>query len=355
MKTAKFIAQEDLARLVGEWVGAKTRVIAPVEENGQSYYRPIQDLAQGQLSGAMPRRSLKEFFFPPSEPLLHWTQRQSEIEIEEVPTAFPPQIILGALPCDAAAVELLDKVMGWDYRDELWFGRRQATTIIGLACRGGDRSCFCTLTGLAPDAARGSDLLFIPQGNGFLVEIVSPKGEALLQAHGRYFQEGKEEASTRSGREAARQKVEALFGGQIDNLGQWLADHFENDFWKAIALRCHGCGACAMLCPTCHCFDIVDEPEGVCRGTRRRNWDTCQTAKFTVHGSGHNPRGEQNARFRQRLMHKFSIYPRRFEAILCSGCGRCARACPGGMDLPELLNALAAETRAKKESKGAAR
>ncbi|MBK9968973.1 MAG: hypothetical protein IPP07_30750 [Holophagales bacterium] len=32
-------------------------------------------------------------------------------------------------------VQALDKVMGWDYRDELWFGRREATTIvIGIAC-----------------------------------------------------------------------------------------------------------------------------------------------------------------------------------------------------------------------------
>jgi len=39
-------------------------------------------------------------------------------------------------------------------------------------------------------------------------------------------------------------------------------------------------------------------------------------------------------------MHKFSIYPRRFDAWLCTGCGRCARACPAGMDLPEILGTL---------------
>ena len=44
-------------------------------------------------------------------------------------------------------------------------------------------------------------------------------------------------------------------------------------------------------------------------------------------------------------MHKFSIYPARFGEILCTGCGRCSRACPGGMDLPEILRTIGREPR----------
>jgi ferredoxin len=90
----------------------------------------------------------------------------------------------------------------------------------------------------------------------------------------------------------------------------------------------------------------VDEPDGVDRGVRRRNWDTCQTGRFTVHASGHNPRSNQDARYRQRVLHKFSIYPERFGEILCTGCGRCTRACPSGMDIAEVLAAVQAETQA---------
>ncbi len=138
-----------------------------------------------------------------------------------------------------------------------------------------------------------------------------------------------------------------------DVLAAWLADHFEHPIWEAIALRCHGCGACASVCPTCHCFDIVDEPEGITRGTRRRNWDTCQTSRFTVHASGHNPRADQNARFRQRVMHKFSIYPRKFGETLCTGCGRCVRDCPAGMDLPEILARIASLAAEERQAGGA--
>jgi ferredoxin len=122
---------------------------------------------------------------------------------------------------------------------------------------------------------------------------------------------------------------------------EWLEKNFSHPYWDALALRCHGCGACAAVCPTCHCFDIDDEPEGIGHGTRRRNWDTCQTGRFTLHASGHNPREHQNARFRQRILHKFYVYPSKFGEVLCTGCGRCARACPAGMDLPEVLTSIA--------------
>jgi ferredoxin len=39
-------------------------------------------------------------------------------------------------------------------------------------------------------------------------------------------------------------------------------------------------------------------------------------------------------------MHKFSVYPRRFDQILCTGCGRCARTCGAGMNLREILGEL---------------
>ena len=96
------------------------------------------------------------------------------------------------------------------------------------------------------------------------------------------------------------------------------------------ALACVGCGACAYSCPACHCFDMVDEGNGR-EGVRARNWDACQFAMFTLHASGHNPRASQGARQRQRIYHKFVMYPEKFDEILCTGCGNCARNCPVGL------------------------
>jgi ferredoxin len=374
MKT-KSISRENLAALVADLVQGGTEVVAPARaSDGRVDYRRVAKFDEIAFNEGMPRRSLKEFFLPATEALFTWKQKQADIALEPVSTQFSPKVVLGARPCDTAGVVVLDKVMGWDYRDELWFGRREATTIVSLACAGVDDSCFCRVVGLSPETEKGADVVLYPAANGFLARPVTEKGEALISAHAARFTDalGEEPAKAAAGKDkkaavppgvaAAPSPTAAAtalppgataapasvgtggIAGPVDlgSVHDWLADHFEHPLWEAIAFRCHGCGACASVCPTCHCFDIVDEPEGITEGTRRRNWDTCQEGRFTLHASGHNPREQQNARFRQRVMHKFYIYPEKFGETLCTGCGRCVRDCPGGMDLPVIVAKIAA-------------
>jgi ferredoxin len=58
---------------------------------------------------------------------------------------------------------------------------------------------------------------------------------------------------------------------------------------------------------------------------------------FTLHASGHNPRPNQPSRQRQRIDHKFHVYPEKFGEILCTGCGNCTRNCPVGMGVLSVL------------------
>lgn len=337
MNTKSFLGRNDLDSFVSDLLGEGIRVIAPVrrQEEGREKveYRPVRDPGEIMLSGPQPARPLKEVVFPPTEPLFRWKQKKSSIEIEEVPTVFKETVVVGARPCDAAALDIVDKVMDWDYRDELWFGRREAVTVLSLACSECDDSCFCTAVGLSPASSRGADGLLTPADGGYVVDVLTPKGEKLLERFKDRFRATNVEAQLPGLEDALRSNLEAD-PGRIRN---WLGKHFDDPFWNEVALRCHGCGACAFVCPTCHCFDIVDESGGIGRGERRRNWDACQPALFTLHGSGHNPRKDQAARFRQRIMHKFHIYPVRFGDVLCTGCGRCIRACAAGMDLIGIL------------------
>lgn len=352
--THKFLSNQGMASLVAKLIAAKTRVIAPVrakDDPSQLDYQLIQSFDEAAFGVRLPRRSLKEFFLPPTEVLLHYRQTKTGVEIREVPTIAPPQVIFGATPCDVAALETVDKVMSWDYRDELWFGRRDATTIVTFLCSVMDSTCFCTAVGLGPESFTGSDVMLVPVAGGYLAHLVTERGEALLQSHGA---EASEDTVARAETlcSEARSKVEPNLPVIPAEFAGWLASNFDNPVWKTVALRCHGCGACASVCPTCHCFDIVDEHESADEGVRRRNWDSCQTSQFTLHASGHNPRQSQSERFRQRIQHKFSIYPSRFGEILCTGCGRCSRSCPGGMDLPKLLGELVTLAQTEPEVSG---
>ena len=363
-ETRYFISTEDLRGLAGDLLSSGTEVVAPVSVDicqspaafaasacklpGTSAvdvdYRLLGDAAELDLSRGLPALSLKGYFLPEHEALCRWKQKGISVEVQEVPTEFAPRVVLAAKPCDAAALEVVDKVMNWDYKDELWNGRREATTIVNLACPVIDDSCFCTAVGSAPDDVKGADGLLTPVDGGYVYEPATDKGRALAATYKARFDA--DVAADTVGRQAdderaaARERVAGNLEIDAASVRDWIDTHFEDPLLSQLAIRCNGCGACTSVCPTCHCFDIVDEQEGVGKGTRRRCWDTCQAPTFTLHASGHNPRDSQNPRYRQRINHKFAIYPLKFGEVLCTGCGRCTRVCHAGQDLVEILQAI---------------
>ncbi len=358
-----FISETDLRGLAADLIDAGTEVIAPVATDicqspsavaaaacmrGDSMvdldYSALASADDMDLSRGLPQLSLKEYFLPEHEALCRWKQRGITVELEDVPTEFAPRVVLAAKPCDSAALAVVDQVMNWDYEDELWNGRRAATTIINLACPVIDESCFCTAVGAAPDDVKGADGLLTAVDGGYVYEPATDKGRALLSAHeSRFADDVQADTIGRQAddeRAAARARVAANLEIDATSVRDWIDTHFEDPLLTHLAMRCNGCGACTSVCPTCHCFDIVDEEEGVGRGTRRRTWDTCQAPTFTLHASGHNPRDNQHVRYRQRINHKFAIYPLKFGEVLCTGCGRCTRVCHAGQDLVEILQEI---------------
>ena len=327
---SRTISKPSFARLVDQWVGQGHRVAGPRQiKPGLVLYAPITAADQVVWdAAAKPANSIKEFVFPRHEVLYQYRLGpKQEVELVEAEPFAGQQIIVGARPCHAAAPAILDAVFNWDCADEFYNRRRQQTTVVTLACQSHDADCFCTSVGSGPGDERGSDVLLVDLGDGnFEVRLLTDKGRALL--------DGQTEASERTGtigpgpeRSVDREVVD-----------RFLADGYDSPLWQS-SLRCLGCGACAYTCPTCHCFDIVDEPSAG-GGRRVRNWDSCQFAQFTLHASGHNPRSVQPQRQRQRIYHKFRSYPQKFGQTLCTGCGNCARNCPAHLGIKPMLEAI---------------
>ena len=92
-----------------------------------------------------------------------------------------------------------------------------------------------------------------------------------------------------------------------------------------------------MICPACHCFILMDQKTE--NGFEKlRMWDSCLLASFAKVAGGANPRKLLAQRMRNRFDKKFNFFPDVIGKFGCTGCGRCIEACPGKIDIREVLS-----------------
>jgi ferredoxin len=329
--TRKLIRKQSLEKLYGK-LSADRKIYAPVNAADKVEFKYNPAFGEVTFDHIRSVLSVKNIVFPKVENLLYFTNSKTESTVKDIDLEKIPEVVLwGAHPCDTAAFDILRSIFCWDTKDEFFAKRLENLTIIGFSCHKSDEYCFCTSVGLAPDSAKGSDILLTILENGdYLADIISEKGSKLVNAYPDLFE-------AESGQKKVVTEVRQKFSHE--EVTKKLATAFEHPFWKENSLRCLGCGACAYVCPTCACFDIQDETRGK-DGKRYRSWDSCGFGLFTLHTSGHNPRHVQSQRWRQRIMHKFSYMPDRNGTLGCVGCGRCSSGCPVDMNISEQLEEL---------------
>lgn len=280
--------------------------------------------------------SVKTFFFPQPETLLTYTLKNNHPDkglMREPAKSKEMQVVVGVRPCDARSV-LLNNL---PYQEDPFFqANRQRTALVGFTCEQTLSTCFCTQMGGSPLGSEGLDLAFSRTQDGFIVEVSSAKGEALIAGLD-LAQADESEISALASRRSAVGKVDAT---ELDTLkGTELGRLYDAPMWQPLGESCINCGACTFICPTCYCFDIQDE---VVRGQGRRirYWDSCMFPLYSLHTSGHNPRGQKVQRTRNRFLHKLKYFPDRFGPFSCVGCGRCVQDCPVNIDIREVMNDL---------------
>jgi ferredoxin len=331
----KVIKRDALEQVFAQWLAAGKRILAPKKIGETIDFAMVKNLAEVSLDQVQTVQSPKTVVFPRVEELFAFHSVDGHVNIRERDlAALPETVIFGLRPCDAAAFASLKAIFTWDSQDTLFSARLEKMIVVGVSCSRADEYCFCTAVGGGPGATSGSDILLADTGQGdYLAEIVSAKGEQIIEAAAGLFQPAADKE-----KESCLAKVAPGF--ELAKIAPTLAVLFDDTaFWAEQSLRCLGCGACAYVCPTCACFDIQDE--GGVSGNRLRCWDSCGFSMFTLHTSGHNPRPVQSQRWRQRLMHKFSYMPERQQVLGCVGCGRCSRACPVDMNILEHLRSIA--------------
>jgi ferredoxin len=321
-------------------------LFGPVKEDK---FHNFKELIPGQLPDLNclnTRLSPKSIIYPQSEAMFEYSLDESREDhhiMKEIDKDYSPRAVIGIRPCDAKAFVLVGHNFDTpEYKDPYWIKASEATTFVGLACDSPCNSCFCTTAGCGPYHEEGLDILLIDDTDHFFAKVLTEKGKRLITAAGWDAEIDTADAGKRI--EERQQAAEAEIAASVntDRLKQIDTNElYKAPFWEDVSFSCINCGTCTFVCPTCWCFDIQDENRGN-SGMRMRNWDSCMFPLFTMHGTGHNPRGTKLHRVRQRFMHKLKYYVDKYDVgIQCVGCGRCVRSCPVNIDIRrvcELMN-----------------
>ncbi|MHA1734385.1 MAG: 4Fe-4S dicluster domain-containing protein [Promethearchaeota archaeon] len=318
-------------------------VYAPVKVGDVIKYKKLESPGEVFLdfdgSSKIPPKSI---LFPQREVLFTFEIDEKGAKIQDARPANDPRsmLLFGIRPCDMSSFNLLKRFFEeGEFKDPYYLDRYSKSVFVTFPCNTPMSTCFCPSVGGDPFDTAGGDLQLVDLGDEYMITSTSERGATVLEQFGPLPDAGPEadEALENLKREARRKFQTELDLSAIESL---LDGKFEDDIWKEWGKFCLGCASCSFLCPTCHCFDVVDEKIDARHGARVRLWDTCQFPIFTKHASGHNPRPDKSSRVRQRLYHKFNYYPKNLGVIACVGCGRCVNSCPMNSDLRDELTQI---------------
>ena len=333
------IKKENLSTLF-QMIAENQELYLPIRTGNQVNFGVWSEEADVDLETLKTVKSPKDAFFPQSENLYTCVRDGKKLSVE--PEALKEQdfVVFGMKACDVRGVEVLDKVFLSDPVDSFYAARREHGTIVAMACKEPEETCFCSVFGI--DCAEPSaDVAVWTTEEELYWKALTEKGEALTEQVKDLLTETTEE-TVEEQKKAIREIVEKLPNAQL-SLDGWngeaLKEKFDSPLWEELYKPCLACGTCTFVCPTCQCYDIKDYDTG--HGIKRyRCWDSCMYSDFTMMAHGNN-RTSQMQRFRQRFMHKLVYFPANNDGIYsCVGCGRCLEKCPSSLNIVKVIKAF---------------
>ncbi|MEI7791942.1 MAG: 4Fe-4S dicluster domain-containing protein [Candidatus Berkelbacteria bacterium] len=253
-----------------------------------------------------------------------WANHQA---IDELP--LNPKIkfaFVGIVNCDVLALDILLKEMSaYDF-----LPKREDILIISTECKPDDH-CFCTAFG--HNKITGFDLHIQKDQAGYSIYSGSKIGNKILKENGLN--------SRKLGSFLKDIKLDSIDKFNDKKLSEEINNRKDHELiWQGVANNCFGCGACTAVCPLCFCTrqDFSNKTDGTSKICLE--WDSCFAKSFSEIQNHYDLRPENVDRLYNWYHHKFVRAYKDKKHFLCTGCGRCIKACPAHLNQHNILEAI---------------
>jgi sulfhydrogenase subunit beta (sulfur reductase) len=312
-------------------------VHAPVARNGRYVFARLDRWSDAALDYDRTVLPPKKYFLPPRETMFRYRRTTGYLPASE---DLERKIVLfGVHACDIYGLNILDDVFAGKFPDPYFQSRRKNVAVIGIDCTP-DEHCFCRSM-RADFVDHGFDLFLYDIGDYYMTLVGTARGDDMVLATAPLFEPvTREDTDEYKRRSEAKQRAFRL-DVEIRDLPEIFDMEYQADMWEELGKRCLSCGSCSMVCPTCYCYDVVDETElGSTDGARVRRWDSCLFSSHALVAGGENFRESAASRIKFRFYHKQRGFVAEYGRPSCVGCGRCMAVCPVKIDIVEVLNKL---------------
>jgi formate hydrogenlyase subunit 6/NADH:ubiquinone oxidoreductase subunit I len=300
-------------------------------------FLPISAFEQMDLDYRATEYSAKTYFLPYRENLCTF-HFDGEDWDQEIAYRIQPRAIIGLRAYDISALLKLDKVfIRGRFPSPYYISRRKNTLVVGVDHAPLEDE-FSRSVG-AHVVTHGFDLFLTDLGDRYFVAIDSDRAFNLLhQVETREVTDEDTHAYLE-----VRRLIRDGFKTHISvhSLPNLLELEFTSAVWKKWGEKCLNCGSCAMVCPTCYCYGVVEEVTmDFKQSTKIKQLYSCNLLDFARVAGGHNFRPDPKTRLKYRYYHQYRGFLEDYGEPKCVGCNRCGRVCLAGINPATVIRDL---------------